>query len=195
MEIPIHIGLRHIQADSIFLVWPDNSYQRIADSTRGEAVFSYRPGLPKFDYSKIAAFQKLESRRVVDITTQEKLSFRHKENPFPEFDREPLIPHMLSTEGPGLAVADINGDGLDDIFIGSSKGEKPGIFIQDASGKFSVTSQPALDALEQLSPARSAALFFEQHNFRYALFVLWAGGVGRCVRAADGGYVRPRILF
>ncbi len=146
MEIPIHIGLHHIQADSIFLVWPDNSYQRIADSTRGEAVFSYRPGLPKFDYSKIAAFQKLESRRVVDITTQEKLSFRHKENPFPEFDREPLIPHMLSTEGPGLAVADINGDGLDDIFIGSSKGEKPGIFIQDASGKFSVTSQPALDA-------------------------------------------------
>ena len=36
------------------------------------------------------------------------------ENPFTEFDREPLIPHMVSTEGPALAVADINHDGLED---------------------------------------------------------------------------------
>ncbi len=43
---------------------------------------------------------------------------------FSEFDREPLMPHKMSTEGPALAVADVTGDGLEDVFIGSSKGKK-----------------------------------------------------------------------
>jgi len=42
----------------------------------------------------------------------------HRENEFVDFDREPLIPKLLSTEGPMMAVADVNGDGLDDMFIG-----------------------------------------------------------------------------
>ena len=49
-----------------------------------------------------------------DITAQTGLLYQHKENDFNEFDRETLIPHMLSTEGP-LAVGDINQDGLEDV--------------------------------------------------------------------------------
>jgi len=72
------------------------------------------------------------------------LSYMHKENPFSEFDREPLIPHMLSTEGPALAVADINHDGLEDVFIGSSKTHHNAIFLQQANGKFMQTQQPGM---------------------------------------------------
>ena len=56
-----------------------------------------------------------------DITSSIHLDYKHEENPFIEFNREPLIPHMVSTEGPALAVADINHDGLEDVFIGSPK--------------------------------------------------------------------------
>ena len=61
--------------------------------------------------------------------------------PLNEFDREPLIPHMLSTEGPALAVADINNDGLEDVFIGASKTNHNAIYLQKPDGKFLKTTQ------------------------------------------------------
>ena len=64
------------------------------------------------------------------------IDFLHTENSFNEFDREPLIPHMLSTEGPALAVADINNDGLQDVFIGGAKTFHNAIYLQQPNGKF-----------------------------------------------------------
>jgi hypothetical protein len=146
MEIPIHIGLEKTHVDSMFLVWPDNTFQQvhpIKDSTRLTLV--YKKGLPRFDYSLITRHRINPSTPVKDITAQTDLLYKHDENDFHEFDREPLIPHMLSTEGPAMAVGDINKDGLDDVFLGASKWRKPALFIQQRSGKFIRTSQPDLD--------------------------------------------------
>ena len=71
---------------------------------------------------------KILHAEMEDITHEVDLNYKHTENEFPEFDREPLIPHMTSTEGPALAVADINHDGLDDVFIGAPK-EKNLLFL------------------------------------------------------------------
>mgnify|MGYP001548778237 FL=1 len=83
---------------------------------------------------------------MVDITSKVNLKYKHEENNFQEFNVEPLIPHMVSTEGPALAVADINHDGLEDVFIGSSKNKKSVIFIQQPGGKFLKSSQPNLES-------------------------------------------------
>jgi ASPIC and UnbV./FG-GAP repeat. len=146
MEIPIHIGLQGIQPDSSFVIWPDNSYESFQipkDTTR--LTLAYKPGQPAFNYATITGFYKNEGPAISDISAVVRLQHKHVENPFPEFNREPLMPHMLSTEGPALVVGDMNKDGLDDVFIGSSKRETSAVYLQDATGKFVLKEQPGLN--------------------------------------------------
>jgi hypothetical protein len=147
MQIPMHIGLFKTKVDSILLVWPDNTYQKIEweKSISSQIKVQYQSGLPKYDYSRLTNHWKNPTRPMVDITKDVNLLYQHIENPFNEFDREPLIPFMVSREGPALAVGDANGDGLDDVFIGSSKGNKSAIFFQRSNGKFEKSNQPELD--------------------------------------------------
>ncbi len=147
MEIPLHIGLAGTRVDSAFLIWPDNSFQRIHPDTAHTLLsFTYNKGLPGFNYTLLNTFYKNTTNPVTDITASSGFSFLHRENHFPEFDREPLIPHMLSTEGPALAVADVDDNGLEDIFIGGARNQRPGLFLQTSPGKFTRSIQPALDA-------------------------------------------------
>jgi hypothetical protein len=147
MEIPLHIGLDNTEVDSMFLVWPDNRYQPVhwTDTNHITLTYPTSRGLPTFNYNTLTGGHKSSLLPATDITQSVNLLYRHQENHFVEFDREALIPHMVSTEGPALAVGDLNGDGLDDVFIGSSKGKKNAVFLQKPSGKFERSAQPALD--------------------------------------------------
>ena len=150
MEIPLHVGLVNTIIDSSFLIWPDNTFQKIKlDKSQPHVTFTYQKGLPKFNYATITSYFKNETKPVEDITAQTGLKYKHQENPFVEFNREYLIPHMVSTEGPALAIADINHDGLEDVFIGSSKTFHNAIFLQKPNGKFVETKQQlmALDSM------------------------------------------------
>lgn len=75
-------------------------------------------------------------RLLADVTREVAIPFVHRENEFSDFDREPLIPKLVSTEGPALAVADVNGDGLDDMYIGGAKGQPGALVIQQRDGRF-----------------------------------------------------------
>jgi len=144
METPLHIGLQNIKTDSVVLIWPDNTCRHIAPANDTTIEITYAPGLPAFDFVSLRNHFSNKTNAMVDITNQSGLLYKHKENDFNEFDREALIPRMLSEEGPALAVADINKDGLEDVFIGSSKREKNALFLQQPSGKFIQLAQPAL---------------------------------------------------
>jgi enediyne biosynthesis protein E4 len=147
MEVPLLIGLRNTKIDSLLLVWPDNTCQPITFSPGTSSItIAYQSNLPLFDYSSIADHYKSTSTQVFDITKNVALNYLHEENDFAEFDREPLIPHMVSSEGPALAVADINHDGLEDAFIGSARSKKSAVFIQHPTGRFIKTIQPVLDS-------------------------------------------------
>lgn len=147
METPVLVGLKQVKVDSAFLIWPDNSYQKInLDTTQAEQSFTYQNGLPYFDYTFFNRFNKTAGVIAHDITRATKFQFLHKENDFNEFIREPLLPHEVSAEGPALAVGDINHDGLDDVFIGGAKTFQSAIFIQKQNGTFIRKLQPALMA-------------------------------------------------
>ena len=149
MLVPLHIGLANTRIDSAFLIWPDNTFQPLSLKSNQQVTMNYQSGLPQFNYKKITAFSPNHTKQLQNITASTGLNYKHKEDAFVEFDRERLMPHMLSTEGPALAVSDVNSDGLEDVFIGSSKGYHNAIYLQHTNGKFTQTAQPemALDSM------------------------------------------------
>ncbi len=144
MQGALHVGLSGIKVDSAFLIWPDRSYQPVKIVAGKTDTITYRSALPPWNYDLVRLKEAHSFLPVDDVTRSTGLLYRHTENRFDEFDREPLIPHMLTTEGPALAVSDINQDGLDDVFIGGSKTFQAAVFLQDKLGHFNWMKQPAL---------------------------------------------------
>ncbi len=145
MEIPLSIGLKNTKVDSAFLIWPDNTYQIIQPVAFNakQLSFTHQVGLPKFNYDLINKHWPLDTKKAVDLTAASGIQFKHQENIFQEFNREQLIPQMNSTEGPALAVGDLNKDGLEDIFIGGARGYSAALYLQQTNGKFIQSKQEA----------------------------------------------------
>jgi enediyne biosynthesis protein E4 len=136
MQTPINIGLQTNVIDSMFVIWNYQKTTKVdisniknlkANFTDAAITLNYKPTVNSF------AFTLLDT-----------LPYQHSENDFIEFNREQLLTRMNSAEGPALAVGDINGDSLDDIFCGASKGYHNAIFIQKTNGKFTPLAQPQM---------------------------------------------------
>jgi len=69
----------------------------------------------------------------------------HTENRHKDFEQQVLLPHKLSQEGPALATGDINGDGIDDVYLGGSTGFPGQVFIGSPNGTYSPKANPAFD--------------------------------------------------
>ncbi len=59
-----------------------------------------------------------------------------------DYSVQPLLPYLISRHGPPVAVADVDGDGLDDVFIGGGAGVSGKLFIQRQDGSFAASTQP-----------------------------------------------------
>ncbi|MCF0064038.1 VCBS repeat-containing protein [Dyadobacter sp. LJ419] len=146
MEVPLHIGLgKKADVDSMIVIWPNNRFQVLKTvDLKDSLALSYKNDLPVFDYNKLKASRETKDYAFEDIAVQLGVDVKHEENNFVEFDRNSLIPFEVTADGPALAIADINHDGLDDIFIGSSKKQRNHLFVQTNSGVFKESVQPAL---------------------------------------------------
>src|SRR5690606_27457822 len=103
-------------------LWPDDKVQIFRDLKVNQLLVADHANATKQVISKTEATPTLLQR--IDAG---KIS--HEENDFNEFDRDRLLYHMLSTAGPAFAKADLNGDGIDDFYLGASVGSRPQLYL------------------------------------------------------------------
>ena len=128
-EINIGIGAKVV--DSIKVIWPDEKIEFIDDvQDKSRFTFDYRNSKSDFLKKEHPKNQVFEAQEIPDI--QHSIS----ENYFPEFNREKLMPYGVTEEGTPIATADVNGDKIDDLYIGGPKGQASVLFLSSDFGYF-----------------------------------------------------------
>lgn len=118
-------------AKQLTIQWPDGK-ETLLENVKADEVIELDQSKGVSSTNVIANARKI----FTDVTTSSGFSFKHVENDFVDFKDEVLLPYQLSKQGPALAKADVNGDGLEDVFIGGAIGQLAALYLQDNEGKF-----------------------------------------------------------
>lgn len=118
--------------DSLKIIWPDMTYQVAENIETNQSLNIKRIyNRDSFDYGTLKTSVKAMLTKVDSLPG---LKFTHEENRYIDFKRQNLIPYQISDRGPAVAVGDLNGDGLEDVFFGSSKYKDAKLFFQYQDG-------------------------------------------------------------
>ncbi|AIZ40596.1 VCBS repeat-containing protein [Cellulophaga baltica] len=158
MDYTMAIGLGATKViDSLEILWPDDKIEKLTNIASNQTItLSHADALETYKIpekkSKSTLLQELSEKKLI----------AHKENNYQDFDNEGLISKMLSQEGPALAVADVNGDGNEDIFVGGAKGAPAILYFHLGDGELIKSSQNDIEADFRLED--TAAAFFDVDN-------------------------------
>ena len=120
------------KVDLIEIIWPDgkvNYFENIKANETITAIYSKAEAKRPNTLKRKTLLSKINPANIG-------LEYIHKENEYNDFVEEILLPHKLSTNGPFSVTADVNGDNLEDVFIGGASGQEGVLFLQTVEGKF-----------------------------------------------------------
>jgi hypothetical protein len=141
VDYVLNFGLgKEDQVKEIRVTWVSDSVTVIADPGINSTI-----NIPEAQSTAINRPALEEPALLQDITKSSGINFKHTENEFVDFKRELLIPYELSRQGPKMSKGDVNGDGLEDVYIGGAAEQSGSLFLQTAGGRFKISeAQPWL---------------------------------------------------
>lgn len=185
VEPVLFFGLGNVnQVDSMLVRWPEGDWQRV-DRTAADQMTIIKKGArespPKYVIS--------EGHEVLfkNISSRAGAGFSHMENEYHDFDKEKLLPHGLSTQGPRLAVADVNNDGRNDVFVTGAADQAGALFLQSAAGGFTRVNDAEFEKDKVFEDV--AAVFFDADKDGDQDLYVVAGGGEDSRRALDRLYL------
>lgn len=181
----IHFGLgANATIDELIITWPDRKQQIVhhvgVDQT---LVLDYEDAV-YLEKESVAIKSEFK-----DITNKTGITFIHNEDEYDDFEFELLLPHKNSQMGPGLTVGDVDGDGLEDFFIGNAADSPGAMYIQTKEGTFTEISGPWIG--DSLFEDTGALLFDADNDGKPDLYVVSGGNDGR----KKGDYYQDRLYL
>ena len=162
-------GLGKGTPEEVLVRWPDGNLQQLTQQIPGEGklMIKYKPS------ARAAKPAERASADLISVNTFR--AYRHRENTrFKDYNEEYLIPRKYSTEGPALAIGDVNNDGLNDLYLGGAKGQAGSLWIQKTEGRFEQQESPSFNMLTLAED--TDALFFDANgDGALDLYVVSAG--------------------
>ena len=110
--------------DSVLVKWYDGSISKIRNIKSSQTIT-----LDINDSEKSENRSALKGKSYFKESTNELISYIHRENEYVDFDKDRLLFHMSSSEGSCLCTGDLNNDSYEDIYIGGSSGYPGEIFL------------------------------------------------------------------
>ncbi|MEP3210649.1 MAG: VCBS repeat-containing protein [Maribacter sp.] len=151
----LHFGMgKNLRVKKMEIIWPDGKVQELNDVMANQWLYMNHQfaeeRIDSTNTSEKQIFQKFDSK------------IAHKDPYFNDYAIQILLPHKLSQTGPGVAKADINGDGIDDLFIGGGHMQSGLLLLGRANGTFTLLKSTALSADKQNEDV--GATFFDADN-------------------------------
>ncbi|MDZ4680386.1 MAG: VCBS repeat-containing protein [Saprospiraceae bacterium] len=143
VDYRLHFGMgAATKADSLVVLWPDGRMTQLSNVPADQFLTI------KQAEAKAAVLTKSKSTKPVflEVGVSFGIGWQHQENSFVDFDRDRLIFHMVSSEGPKICVGDVNGDKREDYFISGAKDQAGALFVQLPNGRFRQTNQAMFEA-------------------------------------------------
>lgn len=171
VDYRLNFGIDDTPIDSVKIVWPDDRMELMTNVEPNQTIIVKQQNAKGlFNYQYLHRQIPL----LKDISDEVNLPYRHRENKHIEFNREGLMPNMVSTEGPAVAIADVDGNGTQDIFLGGGKWQESRLFLQDEKGNFTPSKQTIIEA-DSVMEDVDAIFFDADGDLDQDLFVLSGG--------------------
>ena len=172
VEPVLNFGLGNAKMiDSLRVIWSTGEHQLLFNIKANQRIRLYqRNATDSYQYET-----KMKTNKVFqDVSELSHIDYKHQENTFIEYNREPFIPHFLSMEGPAFDVADINNDGLVDVYLGGGKHQPGAIYLQNDRGEFKIVVDSVF--IRNSHGEDVDAAFFNANNDEFSDLYVAKGG-------------------